>query len=78
MNTVSVHLNFLVNHAKLHGTSFVKQITGTLTNIYLYKLIIPPQSVIGNIFAYPLAKGFRKTSSIFIFTRSHTVHYSKF
>ena len=38
MNTVNVHLIFLVNHTKSHRTSFIKQkylteITGTLINL---------------------------------------------
>ena len=31
--------------------------------LLICKLIIPPQTVIGKIFAKPLAKGFRKTSN---------------
>ena len=63
MNTVNVHLIFFVNLTKSHGTSFIKQkylteITDTLINIYI--LIIPSQTVIGKMFAKPLAKGFRK------------------
>ena len=38
MNTVNVHVIVLVNHTKLHVTSFIKQkylieITGTLINL---------------------------------------------
>ena len=66
MNTVNVHLIFLVNHTKSQRTSFIKQkyltaIIGTLINL---KLVITSKTVIGKTFDKPLAKGFRKTSSV--------------
>ena len=47
MNTVNVHLIFLVNHAKSHGTSFIKQkyLTEITLLLLIYKLIISSQTV---------------------------------
>ena len=58
MNAINVCLIFLVNHTKLHRTSFIKQkylteISGTLL---IYKLTIRSQTVIGN-FCQNFGKG---------------------
>ena len=47
---------FMVHHTKSNRTSVSDR-------NHRYSLIIPSQTVIGNIFAKPLAKGIRKTSN---------------
>ena len=41
-------------------------------HLFMSLFIIPSQSVIGKTFAKPLAKAFRKTSSVKLFKNYHT------